>query len=521
MSEQIGKKFDAQVDYGWGLSLKMTGKAPAISKRIFDKLSDAQNFTDDYNDSAIEGLILAVVSDGKNNGIYFVERIKKSAEDEPSKLIKVAHDDKKLSVESYDEALELATVDNIGHVVYVKEESYYEDSDNDIIEFKPSPYIIVGEKSLIKLITNIEFENIENEVDNLKSNDEKLKNEINDIKEKLDGLSSTDKELQTNTNELIDIVNEIREVYATKEYVDGKVDGKFDAAGSAIQALADAKADAANLYQVKGNYEVAGTAASLNAVMDKRVTELEKINHNDYVTEEKLASKGYLTSDVADKKYAPIDTTGSGESIDLSKYAEIEYVNNNFDAAGSAAAAEISAKAYADSLATNYDAVGAAAQALNDAKADAAEKYQVKGDYEAAGTAAGLDAAMDARVKVLEKIDHSVYLTEHQDISGKQDAIADLADIRANATLAKTALQSVPEEYITEEELEAKGYITSVNMDGKQDVISDLEEIRSNAELAKTALQSVPEEYVTNEELTNQGYAKKSDIPKLEWLIFD
>ena len=202
MSEQIGKKFDAQVDYGWGLSLKMTGKAPAISKRIFDKLSDAQNFTDDYNDSAIEGLILSVVSDGKNNGIYFVERIKKSAEDEPSKLIKVTHDDKKLAVESYDEALELATVDNIGQVVYVKEESYYEDSDNDIIEFKPSPYIIVGEKSLIKLITNIEFENIENEVDNLKSNDERLQNEINYIKEIIDCLGGVDSDYSDKLDEL-------------------------------------------------------------------------------------------------------------------------------------------------------------------------------------------------------------------------------------------------------------------------------------------------------------------------------
>ena len=31
------KKFDAQVNYGWGLSLNMTGKAPAVAKRIFDK----------------------------------------------------------------------------------------------------------------------------------------------------------------------------------------------------------------------------------------------------------------------------------------------------------------------------------------------------------------------------------------------------------------------------------------------------------------------------------------------------
>ena len=46
-----------------------------------------------------------------------------------------------------------------------------------------------------------------------------------------------------------------------KAYVDGKVDGKFDAVGAAAQALADAKADAADKYQAKGEYEAAGAAA--------------------------------------------------------------------------------------------------------------------------------------------------------------------------------------------------------------------------------------------------------------------
>ena len=68
---------------------------------------------------------------------------------------------------------------------------------------------------------------------------------------------------------------------------------------------------------------------------------------------------------------------------------------------------------------------------------------------------------MDARVKVLEEIDHSVYLTEHQDISGKQDVISDLEEIRSNAELAKTALKAIPEEYVTETELEGKGYLTA------------------------------------------------------------
>lgn len=72
MAEKI---FDAQVNYGWGLSLNMTGKAPAVAKRIFDTYADALAYANDVNDSAIEGLTLSVVNDGDNNGLYFVQQV--------------------------------------------------------------------------------------------------------------------------------------------------------------------------------------------------------------------------------------------------------------------------------------------------------------------------------------------------------------------------------------------------------------------------------------------------------------
>ena len=185
-----------------------------------------------------------------------------------------------------------------------------------------------------------------------------------------------------------------------------------------IAAIDAAKAESASLYQVKGEY---------------------------------------LTKDAADKLYVTI-TNGSGESIDLSKYAEIEYVDKNFDAAGSAETAEQNAKAYADSLVKDdegnvlFDATGAAATAEQNAK-DYADSLST--NYDAAGSAAA--AIADAAEKYQVK---GNYLTEHQDISGKQDVIDDLNDIRNNAALAKTALQVVPDEYVTETELAAKGYLT-------------------------------------------------------------
>ena len=163
--------------------------------------------------------------------------------------------------------------------------------------------------------------------------------------------------------------------------------------------------------------------------------------------------------------------------------------------------------------------------------------------------------------KVSELENDVNYLTEHQDISGKQDVITDLADIRSGAALGATALQAIPDEYVTEDDLNGKGYLTVTDADlkyapidsegvdlsdyatkefvgeeiakidiptvptnvsaftndagyltahqditGKQDVITDLSDIRANAAKGATALQEVPAEYITETELDGKGY---------------
>lgn len=83
---------------------------------------------------------------------------------------------------------------------------------------------------------------------------------------------------------------------------------------------------------------------------------------------------------------------------------------NTYEAKGAASDALDAAKSYADGLVmtdgvAKFDTKGAAAQALTDAKTYVDGK--VDGKFDAAGTAAGLDTAMDARVKVLEALDHN------------------------------------------------------------------------------------------------------------------
>jgi hypothetical protein len=88
-------------------------------------------------------------------------------------------------------------------------------------------------------------------------------------------------------------------------------------------------------------------------------------------------------------------------------------------------------------------------------------------------------------------------------ITSKQDKIEDLETIRSGSALGATALQSVPSEYVTETELNNKGYVNestltdyvkvdtfnnlSNTVNDKQDKISDLDTIRSNASNGNTA----------------------------------
>lgn len=109
----------------------------------------------------------------------------------------------------------------------------------------------------------------------------------------------------------------------------------------------------------------------------------------------------------------------------------------NFDTKGAAAAAESAAKAHAETKAT---------EAKDAAIAYADGKFQVAGNYEAAGAAAealdsakkyadGLDTAMNTRVEALEAIDHAKLATD------------------AAASAVATVLDGAPEKFDTLKEV--------------------------------------------------------------------
>ena len=98
--ENTGQLFSEQKDYGWTTSLNMLKKAPAIAKRIFKTLVEAQGFASDINDKAVKGLILTVVADGDNNGAYFVQSVK-SDTGKDAELIKLSFNEELNTLNNY------------------------------------------------------------------------------------------------------------------------------------------------------------------------------------------------------------------------------------------------------------------------------------------------------------------------------------------------------------------------------------------------------------------------------------
>lgn len=161
MAEYI---FDAQVNAGWGLSLNMTGKAPAVAKRIFATYEHALDYVNDFKDSAIPGLQLSVINDPDDtkNGIYFVSKIGTKAADgkraNDGVLIKDSGSGA-ISVNTYEDAVKKIKVDattsevkNLGQVIYIKTST----GTVGQADYKPAgAYIVTGATTLEKLGTSI------------------------------------------------------------------------------------------------------------------------------------------------------------------------------------------------------------------------------------------------------------------------------------------------------------------------------------------------------------------------------
>ena len=227
--------------------------------------------------------------------------------------------------------------------------------------------------ALVAKIGNLEFEGSDDKT--LAEIVEGIYGSIAEIVEKQDSLDAKDAELADK------IAEEIAKIVGDEESLED---------GVSVMTLVEVanKLKAIDGSITKNTEDIAKVSERVSS-LEKTIEDLGAIEGG-----ENLAT---IVSKVNDNVVAIETLNGDEDTIGSVKKA----AKDAADAAGAAALTD--AKAYADGLAVNYDAAGAAGAAETAAKAYA-DGLAV--NYDAAGTAAGLNAAMDDRVKVLEAIDH-------------------------------------------------------------------------------------------------------------------
>ena len=185
-------KTGAQVNYGWNLTWEATGKFPIIAKRAFKKLADAQAYVDDPTQTACEGLILAVFNDvEKNNGIYLVQSVGTSTA--AGVLVKAGSGTGSITAANYTAAKALATVDNIGQIIYVlnEETSTTEKvpgSETEFVVYSAGPYVVTGAGSVAKLGTTTASGDLAGDVETLKGTVGSLGSDLSKVDERVDDI---------------------------------------------------------------------------------------------------------------------------------------------------------------------------------------------------------------------------------------------------------------------------------------------------------------------------------------------
>ena len=151
----------------WTLTWKASGRYPMVADRIYATLADAQAYVDDLTAtaSATPGLILSVVNDGKNNGIYYVQSIAQAATETtefvPGVLVAAGAGAGSEAVETFTvgEDGKIVEAENIGQILYVTT-----GTDN----YPAGPYIVTGVGAVAKLGTTTATGDIAGDVENLK-----------------------------------------------------------------------------------------------------------------------------------------------------------------------------------------------------------------------------------------------------------------------------------------------------------------------------------------------------------------
>ena len=147
----MAKKYNGTINFA--SALRPTGAQPLDDRMVVQSLTDLMSFATfeaEGASAAYNGMMVAVIEEQKV--FMLVDAANLTSEDS---WVAVGSGNGSLAVETYGEAIALASDENIGQVIYVKTKSEYdadgEEGELEAVEYEAAPYIVIGTGKLMKL----------------------------------------------------------------------------------------------------------------------------------------------------------------------------------------------------------------------------------------------------------------------------------------------------------------------------------------------------------------------------------
>jgi hypothetical protein len=161
----MAKLFNGMISFA--SAIKPTGAQPLDDRTVVQSMTDLLA-EETFGLAKYNGMLVAVIDEEQ---VYML--IDKDNATSEESWVAVGSGNGSIAVETYAEAVELATSDNIGQVIYVKTKSSYdadgEEGEGEAVEYEAAPYIVIGEGSLMKLAASTASGSIEGDVAELRT----------------------------------------------------------------------------------------------------------------------------------------------------------------------------------------------------------------------------------------------------------------------------------------------------------------------------------------------------------------
>ncbi len=145
-------------DVNFGFVINQTGAQPLDSRSVVQNYAELLK-AETFGTAIYNGMTVATIDEQK---VYMLVDKTKATVADGWKEIGAGG---AVSVETYAEAVALATDENIGQVIYVKTKSSYDaDGEGAAVEYDAAPYIVIGEGALQKLAASTASGDIEGDV---------------------------------------------------------------------------------------------------------------------------------------------------------------------------------------------------------------------------------------------------------------------------------------------------------------------------------------------------------------------